>query len=202
MEFLKRAAGLPAHLGILPGTFNPPTRAHLALAEAGLADLDEVVLVLPGTFPHKSYGGPHPAERARMILLSLRSHARLSAATSEGGLFVEIARECRTAYGDRTRLSFLCGRDAAERIIGWNYGSARAIERMLEEFELVVADRQGAYVPPVRLAGRVRGIRLAGEFDEVSASTVRDRIRQGLPWEDLVPSAIVPLVRDIYSATA
>jgi nicotinic acid mononucleotide adenylyltransferase len=137
-----------------------------------------------------------------MLLSSLDSHSRLSAATSEGGLFLEIARECRTAYGDQTKLSFLCGRDAAERIIGWDYGTPCAIERMLEQFELIVADRQGAYVPPVHLERRVRGIRLAGDFDMVSASAVRDRIREGLPWEDLVPPAIVPLVRDIYSAPA
>jgi nicotinic acid mononucleotide adenylyltransferase len=55
MEFLSRHRAKPDRLGILPGSFNPPTRAHLALAEASLAELDEVVLVLPLSFPHQSY---------------------------------------------------------------------------------------------------------------------------------------------------
>ena len=55
MEFFRRAAGRPNRLGILPGTFNPVTVAHLALAHAALRHVDEVVFVLPRVFPHKNY---------------------------------------------------------------------------------------------------------------------------------------------------
>src|ERR1700704_422903 len=55
LEFFRRAAGQPARLGILPAAFNPPTRAHLALAQSALATVDEVLFVLPRAFPHKPY---------------------------------------------------------------------------------------------------------------------------------------------------
>ena len=57
IEFVQRASGIPRRLGILPGTFNPPTLAHIALARAALAQVDEVLFVLPREFPHKPYQG-------------------------------------------------------------------------------------------------------------------------------------------------
>jgi len=86
MEFLSRSREQPARLGILPGSFNPPTRAHLALAEAALAELDEVVLVLPRAFPHKNYDGASFVQRADMLraLAAYSSRLRTSAAPLMG----------------------------------------------------------------------------------------------------------------------
>ena len=44
MEFFQTAEGIPFRLGILPGTFNPVTVAHVALARAALSLVDEVQL--------------------------------------------------------------------------------------------------------------------------------------------------------------
>ncbi|MBL8295511.1 MAG: adenylyltransferase/cytidyltransferase family protein, partial [Bryobacterales bacterium] len=55
MDFLLKAPGHPQRAGILPGSFHPITRAHLALARAALAVVDEVILVMPRRFPHKDY---------------------------------------------------------------------------------------------------------------------------------------------------
>src|SRR5271166_5565513 len=112
MEFLSRCREQPARLGILPGSFNPPTRAHLALAEAALAELDEVVLVLPRAFPHKDYDGASSVQRADMLRTLVDRRPRLAAAASVGGLFIEIAHECRAAYAPDVELAFVCGRDA------------------------------------------------------------------------------------------
>ncbi len=71
MQFLTRIPTNPTRLGILPGSFNPPTQAHLALALAALANpqagLDEVVLVLPSAFPHKTFDGATFTQRAQML---------------------------------------------------------------------------------------------------------------------------------------
>ena len=69
-----------------------------------------------------------------MLRHAVRREPRFSIAGSEGGLFVEIARECRIAYGSDTSLTFLCGSDAAERIAGWDYGAPNAFPVMLGEF--------------------------------------------------------------------
>lgn len=202
MQFLSPCPDRPARLGILPGSFNPPTRAHLALAEAALAQLDQVVLVLPRTFPHKNYDGASFTQRADMLRALLHGRPRLAAATSVGGLFIEIAQECRAAYGPNVALAFVCGRDAAERMVGWNYGKSNAINRMLEIFQLLVACREGAYEPPQHLRQHIRPLALPADVNAISASDVRRRIREGAPWQHLVPDAIVPMVREIYRPPA
>jgi nicotinate-nucleotide adenylyltransferase len=186
-------------LGILPGTFNPPTRAHLALARAALDQVDEVLFVLPRVFPHKHYDGASFEDRMEMLRAAIAHGPRFRAAATERGLFIEIARECRAAYGD-VSLSFICGRDAAERIVNWDYGEPAAFSAMLAVFDLLVASRGGEYDPPETYAARIRPLVLDAGYDDISATEVRNRIARGESWEDLVPASIVPLVRRIYRA--
>jgi nicotinate-nucleotide adenylyltransferase len=186
-------------LGILPGTFNPPTRAHVALARAALQHVDEVLFVLPRVFPHKAYAGASFADRMEMLRLAIADEPRFHVAATGRGLFIEIARECREIYGG-VALAFLCGRDAAERIVNWDYGEPGAFRGMLEVFELLVASRGGEYSPPPALAARIHPLLLDSDYDDVSATAVRDRIARGEPWEELVPAPIVPAVRRVYMA--
>jgi nicotinate-nucleotide adenylyltransferase len=172
--------------------------AHLALARAALARVDEVVFVLPRSFPHKQYTGAGLDARAEMLLAVTAGCASVSAACTDGGLFVEIARECRVEYEGSVRVSMLCGRDAAERIVHWDYGVPGAIDKMLEEFGLLVAARSGEYAPPPGLAHAIAHLELDGEFDDVSASEVRRRIAAGDDWEHLVPAAVRDQVRRLY----
>ena len=197
IEFFRRAGGSPKRLGILSGTFNPPTRAHLALARAALAEADEVLFVLPRAFPHKAYEGAPFEQRIAMLRAALVDEPRFSIAATDRGLFIEIAEACRAPYPE-SDLLFLCGRDAAERIVNWDYGEAGAFAAMLDLFEMLVAARSGDYVPPAEYAGRIRTLPLETDYDEVSATAVRERMARREAWEHLVPAAIVPAVRRIY----
>ncbi|MCU1257353.1 MAG: cytidylyltransferase [Bryobacterales bacterium] len=183
-------------IGLLPGTFNPPTRAHLALAEAARAHVDRVVFVLPRVLPHKDYNGV-PFE-ARLEMLHAVATPPFDVMVTDGGLFVEIAREARAAVGGQVEITFLCGRDAAERIVAWDYGDAGAFARMLDEFEMLVASRNGDYEPPVGMQGRIRPLELGMECDHISATEVRERIARREAWEHLVPEAIRERVRELY----
>src|SRR5687768_3337660 len=122
MQFVRRAPEATRTLAIFPGSFHPPTCAHLALAEAALKAADEVVWVLPRQFPHKEYRGVTLEQRAELLAALAGSEARFSAAITDGGLFIDIARECRAAYGADVDIWVVCGRDAAERIVNWDYG--------------------------------------------------------------------------------
>jgi nicotinate-nucleotide adenylyltransferase len=200
MEFFRRAAGSPRRLGVLAGTFNPPTRAHIALARAALAAVDEVLFVLPRVLPHKGWEGARFEDRLRMLEAAIGAEPRFSIAASEKGLFIEIARECRAAYGRGVELYFICGRDAAERIVNWDYGRPGAILEQLREYQLLVAPRQGDYEPPPEMRGCIHPLAVAADYDAVSATEVRRRIGSGEPWEHLVPDAIISLAREIYAA--
>jgi nicotinate (nicotinamide) nucleotide adenylyltransferase len=199
MTFFVRAGVHPRRLGVFPGTYNPPTRAHLALAKAALLETDEVVFVIPRMFPHKSFEGASFDQRISMLCRLSATDPRFSVAATEGGLFLDIARELSAAYDPCPALRFLCGRDAAERIVNWDYGHPEAVPNMLAEFELLVAARNGEYDPPPEIAHRIRVLPLEQDYGKISATEVRRRIRQGLPWEHLVPEVIAADVRGIYS---
>ncbi len=179
-------------IGILAGAFNPVTRAHLALAEAARGAVDEVVCVVPRVYPHKHFHGAALEDRIEMLKIA-GCIDRVE--VTQGGLFIDIARELRRVD---TEISFICGRDAAERIIHWDYGEAGAIERMLDEFSLLVAERGGTYEAPAHLRHRVHRLALEEDLSEVSSTEVRRRIAAGEPWEHLVPEAIVEHIRRIY----
>lgn len=200
MEFYSRAPGHPSRLAVFPGAFNPVTIAHLALARASLSHVDQVVLVIPRVFPHKDYTGAPLDARMEMLRAALAPNDPISVAVSERGLFVDIAEECRDAYGSAVSLSFLCGRDAAERIAGWDYGRPDALPEMLRQFQLLVAARQGEYRPPDAVRHAVQKLEVEGDLDTVSSSEVRDRIARGEPWEHLVPPQIHDRVRTLYRA--
>jgi nicotinate (nicotinamide) nucleotide adenylyltransferase len=201
MEFFRRAPGRPDSLGVLAGTFNPPTRAHLALAEAALSLAGEVVFVLPRLFPHKAYDGAPFEDRVRMLELATAHQPRYSIASTETGLFIDVARACRAAYHPGVRLLFLCGSDAAERIVNWDYGRPGSFAEQLKEFELLVADRETPYSPPAELRHRIHSLKLHGDFSAVSATEVRGRIARNQPWRHLVPEAVAGLVERLYPPT-
>jgi nicotinate-nucleotide adenylyltransferase len=201
MEFFRRATARPQRVGVLAGAFNPVTVAHLALARAALSHFGasgEVVFVLPKLFPHKTYHGAPFAERVEMLRAAVSDEPAFSIAAADGGLFVEIAEECRTVYGDDTQLTFLCGHDAAERILNWDYGDPDAVENMLRQFDLLVAARSGKFDTPTMVRHSVEQLALDGEFDHVSSTEVRERIARGLPWEHLAPAGARELMRRVY----
>ena len=171
----------------------------MALARAALSHgVDEVVYILPRVFPHKPYDRASFAQRAQLLSAAAGEDQSFSVAAADGGLFVEIAAECRAAYGMHVALTFVCGRDAAERIVNWDYGRPGALGEMLRQFDLLVAARGGEYEPPAEFRTAIRCMQLAGEFDHVSATEVRGLIARGEAWEHLVPAAIRQRVKEIY----
>jgi len=199
MEFYRRAPGRPKQLAVLPGTFNPVTVAHLQLVSAALPIVDEVVFVLPRNLPHKEYTGASFEQRIDMLTTALADEPHFSLSTSDGGgLFIDIARDCRSVYGSDVRLRFLCGRDAAERIVNWDYGRPDAFAETLREFELLVAARNGEILTPEEFRHGIQALPLTGDYDRVSATEVRERIRRGVAWEHLVPDSIWEMARGIY----
>ncbi len=199
MDILRRARTPAKRIAVLSGTFNPPTRAHLALAGAALHHAGEILFVLPKTLPHKTFDGASFDERLEMVLRATAGHPQYSVGASEGGLFAEIARECRDACAAE-EVNLICGRDAAERIAGWDYAGHPSFAQQLSEYSLLVAARQGEYVPPVELARRIEPLAFNPEYEAYSASEVRRLAAEvGGGWEEMVPEPIVTLVRRIYA---
>ncbi len=200
MRFFHRTAELsPRTVVLFPGSFHPPTVAHLEMAKRALIYGDEIVFVMPQDFPHKTYDGVGPMERMLLVAAALDGEDRFSVAQSEGGLFIDMAREYRVLDPYSTRLMVLCGRDAAERVVGWDYGTPAALASQLDEYEMLVAARAGDFYPPFGLRTRIHPLPLVADMGHISATEVRRRILAQEPWKHLVPQAIVDQVHALYS---
>jgi len=186
-------------VALFPGAWDPPTVAHLAIAHAARRQSGHVVWVLPRAFPHKTWNQVGITNRIAMLCAIARSEPGFSVATTGGGLYREIANEARQHFGPTCEISLACGRDAAERIASWDYGVAGAFEDLLANYPILAASRAGDYTADPRHSGRIVSLPLETQFEHVSSSEVRRRIASGEVWEELVPEAIVNMVRDLYS---
>ena len=182
-----------------PGSYHPITVAHLAVARAALRVVDEVVFVMPERFPHKEYELIGLAERMELVQLAVQAEPRFSADVTSGGLFIEVARECRAKYGLQAGIFVLCGTDAAERIVNWDYGPKARFERMLDEFQMLVAARGASYQPPAHLASRIHPLPLDADWSDVSATEVRLRIKNGSDWKHFSSNKKHEKLREITS---
>jgi nicotinate-nucleotide adenylyltransferase len=203
LEFLYRAARdagrkTPARVALFPGTWNPPTVAHVDIARMAGRRADEVIWILPRVFPHKGFEGVGFDARREMLETLTRQHAGFSAAVSDGGLYAEMAAEARDYFGPDAGISLVLGRDAAERIAAWDYGAAGVFDDFVRRHRLLVADRSGEYEPAEHHRERISRLPMESTWDEVSSSEVRRRIASGEDWSALVPQAIAAIVRDLY----
>jgi nicotinate-nucleotide adenylyltransferase len=198
-----RAGDPQPRLGVLGGTFNPVTRAHLALADAARREfaLGEVVFVLPATLPHRAPEETTVEDRLALLQAALAVHDYFSLAVCSRGLFLDIATALAPNYPPDTRLYFLTGSDAAARILGWNYAEPeQSLAEMFARFDLIVAERAGqaalpAAAPRAAFRGQIHTLRLPAEVQKISASEVRERLRAGLPVEELVPPQVAEAIR-------
>ena len=167
LRFWKNSEKTGSRVGILPGAFNPVTVAHLEVARRARSqyDLEEVLLLLPLLFPHKQYIGASFEQRLEMLRAALADEPQFSIGSTDRGLFIEIARECRPFYGPAAEFFFLCGRDAAERIAGWDYSGEIPFGRQLEQFQMLVAPRGGPYVPLVEHGGKIHSLEWPEELE-------------------------------------
>lgn len=196
VELFRALSAPPRRLALLPAAYHPPTRAHEALLAAALDQCDAVLAVLARALPHKEYTGATLEQRLE-TLLPLTGE-RTGAAVSDGGLFLEMAREARVLFPD-AEIHLVCGRDAAERAAAWPYDGLPSMTEQLREYRLLVAARRGGYEAPGELAHGIGRIEWTGGWDAVSSTEVRRRMAAGEPWEHMVPAACLDAVRRVYS---
>jgi nicotinate (nicotinamide) nucleotide adenylyltransferase len=203
------APASPPRLGVLSGTFNPPTLAHVALAERAMKQLrlSEVLFVLPAEPPHKAQLGASLEERAQMLWLTVQGRESFSAALCSHGLLLDIHRAAADHFPAATQYLFLAGRDAAERIlVHWPYDDiVRALEEMFGRFDFGVADREGklhlpAGSPAEKYRRQIHSIDLGENFYRISASEVRERAARQESIAELVPDGVAELIesRGLY----
>jgi nicotinate-nucleotide adenylyltransferase len=189
-------------LGILSAAFNPITQAHMALAQSAYEHfhLQEVLFVLPITQPHKLIHDAPLDARLQMMGLAVQGNPAFSIGVCTHGLFIDICRAVGAAYAPQTHLWLISGRDAAERILTWPYADpAKTLGELFTQAELLVADRQGAFVlPDVAVvrghADHIHHLPIPAEYSHVSATEIRTRLARGEQVSELVPEPVLSYI--------
>ncbi|MBI3667863.1 MAG: nicotinate-nicotinamide nucleotide adenylyltransferase [Acidobacteria bacterium] len=196
-RFGKRSERLGRRVGILSAAFNPPTHAHLEMARQAVRQysLNEMLFLLPRIFPHKIYAGATFEQRMEMLQAALADEPQFSIGSTDQGLFIDIARAGRPVYGPEAEFFFLCGRDAAERIVHWDYGEGTPFPEQLAEYQMLVSPRGGAYHVPPEFAGRIHPLDLPLELEALSSSAVREASASARAWEHMVPAPVAAIIR-------
>ncbi len=190
-------------LGFLGGTFDPVHRGHLALARAGRDELGlEEVLFLPAGQPWRKTGRMITSNEHRLAMLRLALEGepafRLSRMEVErpGPSYTADTLEVLRDDRSEDELFFLLGEDALMDFPNW----ARP-ERILELVRLAVARRADSSPEALgeaerRLPGMgKRVIWLKMPAVVVSATEIRERMREGQSIGDLVPATVEEYIR-------
>ena len=198
-------------LGLLPGSFNPLTLAHTALAEAGLADAAvDVLLFTPSTSTVDKEDTTGAALEDRLLVLRLycERDPRLGVLLVNRGLYVDQARLVRATFPRVRELLFLIGFDKIVQILDPRYYADRdaALERLFGLAGFLVAPRgsdgpaelEALLARPEnrRFAGAVRPLDLPPELRLVASSLVREAMVNGAILDHHLPLEARAFVRE------
>ena len=169
------------------GSFDPVHIGHLIAAEAAAEALGVRVRFLPARVqPFKQAAhGATPEQRAEMLDLAVRGNPRLTVERIELTLPAPsyTVRTLR-ALAERepgNRFTLLLGADAAQELPAWYQ-----VEALPDLADVVVFARPGA---PLPRHAAIRGVVEVPAVD-VSATVIRERVRQARSIRYLVPDAV------------
>lgn len=208
-------------VGVYGGTFDPFHNGHLSVARA-LSEafaFDQLLFVPAFVPPHKRERKiASPYHRYAMAVLATLGESRMLVSTVELELptrpyTIETLGRLQEEM-PAAQLFFIMGADSFAEVTSW-----RAYERLLGEYRIIVAGRPGygaqtqstAAHLPEHLRGRVvdltgRRQPAVGDFTsprvfltdyvavDVAATQVRERVRAGLPIDDLVPPTVADYI--------
>ncbi|HEX6425168.1 MAG TPA: hypothetical protein VFZ79_16905 [Acidimicrobiales bacterium] len=160
-------------VGCFPGSFNPPTVAHLAVAEAAVAQagLDRVDLVLSRvTLGKEDVAGPTVDERRAVLAAVAATRAWLGVAVTDARLVVDVAAGYEAV---------IMGADKWAQVLDpqWYGGSVAARDAAVARLpRVLVAPRAGHRPSGVEL------LDVPDDLGGVSASAVRSGAPHARGW--------------------
>jgi nicotinic acid mononucleotide adenylyltransferase len=202
--FPEALADPPERIAVLPGSFNPLTRAHVELAAAArAAGLPLVVFALARrTVDKEQVTGAALEDRLLTLRLFCARHPGHAVAALNRGLYVEQAEAFRAALPGLDDLVFLIGFDKLVQIFDPAYYADRdaALDRLFARARFLVAPRgrhdardlEALLARPEnrRYADRVRFLPLPPSYRDLSATKARAALAAGrLDQADLPPES-------------
>ncbi len=173
---------MPAAIGILGGTFDPPHAGHVAAAVAAHSQLglDEVRVIPAGQAPLRSAAPvASAADRVAMCRLAFAGHPWAvidDRETRRAGTSwsVDTARELAREHPDALRV-WILGADQLARLDRW-----KDVVELCGLVEFAVLSRDGiSTLPPASLAAVIRLTVLKAPSVQVSSTALREALRRG-----------------------
>jgi len=202
-------AEAPRSVSLLPGSFDPPTIAHVALAEAAAMESELVVLVYSvRTLPKEGDASPPllsaEARVAAMQALCGARRPRLRTGVCSHGLLVDQAA-AGTRRFPQADLRIIAGSDKALQILDprWYEDREAALGQLLGLASIRYSVRAGdegsveialALPQNARWRDRFTELAIAPELASISSRAVRELYRAGRDVSDLVPPEVLPLL--------
>lgn len=191
-------------IGLFGGTFDPPHRGHLAVANAVRERfaLDRVLLAPAAVQPLKPDGATASfADRLRMVELLCENQPGLDASAIDGpqpdGLpnyTIETLKRLRATLPANSEISIIVGADAFLALRKW-----KDPEELLREARWIVVSRPGfdlRSLDAMSLTPDQRAnIQILGDFaNPVSATEVRERLHDRDKAAGLVPPQVLDYI--------
>jgi nicotinate-nucleotide adenylyltransferase len=196
---------MPAAIGILGGTFDPPHAGHVAAAVAAHKQLglDEVRVIPAGQAPLRA-GAPvaSAADRVAMCRLAFAEHPWAvvdDRETRRAGTSwsVDTARELTREHPDALRV-WILGADQLARLDRW-----KDVVELCGLVEFAVLSREGiSTLPPPSLATVIRLSVLKAPEVRVSSTALREALRRGDSPRNGLPLGVARHIdeRSLYQA--
>ncbi len=196
---------MPAAIGILGGTFDPPHAGHVAAAVAAQKQLglDQVRVIPAGQAPLRT-GAPvaSAADRVAMCRLAFAEHPwavvdereTMRAGTSWS---VDTARELAREFPDDLRV-WILGADQLARLDRW-----KDVVELCGLVEFAVLSRDGiSTLPPASLAAVIRLTVLQAPPVRISSTALREAMRRGDSPRNGLPLGVARHIdeRSLYQA--
>lgn len=190
-------------LGVMGGTFDPPHKAHIAIAEEAMRSfkLDKVLFIPTGTPPHKPVNDITDAEhRYAMTKTAIEGNpgfevSRMEIDRKGPSYSIDTIRSLKEIYPPGTEIYFIIGADEALELPKW-YES----EKLPGLTRFIAAPRSGFNETilknrlPEALAAAVDILSI--KQMEISATDIRQRLSSGDSVGELVSESVVKYIKE------
>lgn len=185
-------------LGLYGGTFDPPHNGHLAIAQQCLTrfQLNRILFIPTYIAPHKTSREISTArDRLAMLRLALQPFPDFEISKVEierRGVsysidtILQIKKELNL---ERKDLYFLIGIDSLAEFHSWYQP-----QRIMAEVQVVVADRPQYSLSDIAVEFCEQVEFLSNPLIDISASTIRQRVKNGEPICGLVPEKVAEYI--------
>ena len=190
-------------IGIYGGTFDPPHKGHIAIAEQAKKQLGlDCVYFIPAYIPpHKQQHSSTMAQhRLNMMKLAVRGKKRLKVSTIElmrRGISytIDTLKEFKKLFPE-AELVLIIGADNLAQFNSW-----KSPKTILTLASLAVYKRKG--FNQSLQDNEIDFILLKGPMLRVSSTEIRNKIEMGFPIRELVPHSIVLYIKQhsLYKIT-